>query len=156
MQKLAYTYEEAAAQCGYSVRTLKQAASDGNLALRYANTEGVIRHEDLAGWIGQLPTKPTGDASPVKGDPANEVRPTAKDAKPATSQQDKSLPLPLPRQEGEWLTPEDLAKMWQFSPGTIANWRNQGKGPEYVRFGGSVVRYSPEAVKAWVEKQPKG
>lgn len=56
-QKLAYTYEEAAAQCGYSVRTLKQAVSDGNLAARYANSKGVLRHEDLADWLDQLPAE---------------------------------------------------------------------------------------------------
>jgi hypothetical protein len=56
-QKLAYTYEEAAAQCGYSVRVLKQQVSDGNLLARFANTKGVIRHEDLAEWLDALPAE---------------------------------------------------------------------------------------------------
>ena len=55
--KIAYTFEEAAEQCGYSVRTLKQHVADGNLAARYANTKGVIRHEDLAGWLDSLPAE---------------------------------------------------------------------------------------------------
>ena len=55
--KLAYTFEEAAEQSGYSVRTLKQQVADGNLAARYANTKGVIRHEDLAAWLDRLPAE---------------------------------------------------------------------------------------------------
>jgi hypothetical protein len=55
--------------------------------------------------------------------------------------------------ETQWLTPEDLARMWQVSPGTIANWRTNKKGPEFIRIGG-LVRYSPEAVQAWLDKQP--
>jgi hypothetical protein len=62
IQKLAYTFEEAAEQSGYSVRTLKQAVYDGNLAARYANTKGVIRHEDLAEWLDRLPAE-----APAKG-----------------------------------------------------------------------------------------
>ena len=56
-QKIAYTFEEAAEQCGYSIRTLKQHVADGNLAARYANTKGVIRHEDLADWLDHLPAE---------------------------------------------------------------------------------------------------
>ena len=56
-------------------------------------------------------------------------------------------------EETQWLTPDDLAKMWQVSTGTIANWRTNKKGPEFVRIGG-LVRYSPEAVNAWLAKQP--
>jgi predicted DNA-binding transcriptional regulator AlpA len=59
----------------------------------------------------------------------------------------------MPASESEWLTPEDLARMWQVTVGTINNWRGQNKGPEFVRIGG-LVRYSPDAVKAWVAKQP--
>jgi len=55
--------------------------------------------------------------------------------------------------ETQWLTPEDLARMWQVSPGTIANWRTSKKGPEFIRIGG-LVRYSPAAVEAWLAKQP--
>lgn len=55
--------------------------------------------------------------------------------------------------EVQWLTPEDLAKMWQVSPGTIANWRTNKKGPDFIRIGG-LVRYSPAAVQAWLAKQP--
>lgn len=53
-QRIAYTFEAAAEMVGYSVRTLKQAVADGNLAARYANTKGVLRHEDLEKWVDGL------------------------------------------------------------------------------------------------------
>ncbi|YCK81425.1 helix-turn-helix domain-containing protein [Arthrobacter sp. D3-18] len=56
--KLALTWEEAAEASGYSVRTLKQAVYDGNLMARYANTKAVIRVEDLAKWLDELPAEP--------------------------------------------------------------------------------------------------
>ena len=58
MAQIAYTFEQAAEQCGYSVRTLKQAVADGNLLARYANTKGVIRHADLDDWLDSLPAEP--------------------------------------------------------------------------------------------------
>ena len=57
MSPLAYTFEQAAEVTGYSVRTLKQHVADGKLAARYANTKGVIRHEDLAAWLDALPAE---------------------------------------------------------------------------------------------------
>jgi hypothetical protein len=59
-QKLAYTFEQAAEQCGYSVRTLKQASADGYLLVKYANSKGVIRHVDLDAWLDSLPSEPPG------------------------------------------------------------------------------------------------
>jgi hypothetical protein len=53
-QRISYTWEAASEQVGYSVRTLKQAAADGYLSVRYANSKAVIRHEDLAAWIDGL------------------------------------------------------------------------------------------------------
>lgn len=176
IQKLAYTFEEAAEQSGYSARTLKQAVADGNLTARYVKTEGVIRHEDLAAWIGQLPTKPNTDMSAGKGavlkaadanaspDPVQHIKVGGRNLPPTPVQgmdgktytrpdpQPKAHPPSLPVPESEWWTPEDLATMWQISVGTISNWRTLKKGPEFVRIGG-LVRYSPEAVKAWVQKQ---
>lgn len=56
-RRLAYTFEQAAEQSGYSIRTLKQQVADGNLAARYANSKGVIRHDDLAEWLDSLPAE---------------------------------------------------------------------------------------------------
>lgn len=58
MAKIAYNFEEAAEMVGYSVRTLKQAVADGNLLARYANTKGIIRHEDLHEWVNGLSAEP--------------------------------------------------------------------------------------------------
>jgi predicted DNA-binding transcriptional regulator AlpA len=55
--------------------------------------------------------------------------------------------------EVQYLTPEDLARQWQVSVGTIANWRTKKTGPEFIRIGG-LVRYHPEAVAEWLAKQP--
>lgn len=56
--KLALTWEEAAEACGYSVRTPKDQVARGNLLARYANSKGVIRVEDLAQWLDDLPAEP--------------------------------------------------------------------------------------------------
>ena len=56
-------------------------------------------------------------------------------------------------EEPRWLTPDDLSNLLQVSPGTVANWRSQGKGPAFKRIGG-VVRYNPQVVDAWIEAQP--
>ena len=53
-QRIAYDWDAAAEQVGYSVRTLKKAVADGHLAARYANTKAIIRHEDLAEWVDGL------------------------------------------------------------------------------------------------------
>ncbi|MFS0715519.1 helix-turn-helix domain-containing protein [Arthrobacter sp. 1P04PC] len=58
MSQIAYTYEQAAQQTGYSIRTIKQAVYDGHLLARYANTKAVIRHADLDAWLDQLPAEP--------------------------------------------------------------------------------------------------
>jgi hypothetical protein len=34
-----------------------------------------------------------------------------------------------------FLTSKQLAERWQMHPGSLANWRVQGKGPKFVRFG---------------------
>lgn len=53
-QRIAYDWDAAAEQVGYSVRTLKKAAADGYLSVRYANSKAIIRHEDLASWVDNL------------------------------------------------------------------------------------------------------
>lgn len=63
VEKLALTFEEAAEASGYSIRTLKQAVYDGNLMARYANSKGVIRVEDLAKWLDDLPAEAPGPRS---------------------------------------------------------------------------------------------
>lgn len=63
--KLALTFEQAAEACGYSVRTLQYQIAVGNLMARYASSKGVIRVEDLAQWLDDLPTEPKAGQGPV-------------------------------------------------------------------------------------------
>lgn len=63
--KLALTFEEATEACGYSVRTLRDQVVKGNLLARYANSKGVIRVEDLAQWLDELPVEPKAGHRPV-------------------------------------------------------------------------------------------
>lgn len=45
--------------------------------------------------------------------------------------------------EPEPLTPEQLADRWRgfVTPGTLRNWRSQGRGPQYFKLHGGKVRY---------------
>jgi predicted DNA-binding transcriptional regulator AlpA len=49
------------------------------------------------------------------------------------------------------LTPEELAKRWQMSEGTLRNWRSWGQGPKYLRIGGRV-RYELTEIEQWERK----
>jgi hypothetical protein len=46
-----------------------------------------------------------------------------------------------PAKAPDFLTPEQLCKRWagHCVLGTLANWRNQGKGPPFRRFGNRVL-----------------
>lgn len=37
------------------------------------------------------------------------------------------------------LTPKEAAERLRSSPGTLANWRVQGGGPKYIKFGRKVL-----------------
>ncbi|WP_146071769.1 helix-turn-helix domain-containing protein [Cryobacterium sp. Y50] len=51
---VAYTMQAAAAACGPSVSTLRAAVIRGPLAARWVGSKLIIRHEDLAEWVGEL------------------------------------------------------------------------------------------------------
>lgn len=40
-----------------------------------------------------------------------------------------------------------------LSPGTLENYRYQGKGPAFIKPGGGRVLYRPAVVIAWAESQ---
>ncbi len=42
-------------------------------------------------------------------------------------------------QQPEHLTPDQLARRWHKSAGTLSNWRAQGKGPAFVKVGRTVL-----------------
>lgn len=43
----------------------------------------------------------------------------------------------------QMISPEDLAKRWGMSLGTLQNWRSKGKGPAYVKlpYGRRKIAY---------------
>lgn len=48
-----------------------------------------------------------------------------------------------------YLTTEELAQSLAISPQTLAQWRSQGRGPPYLKFGGRVL-YRIAAVQEWL------
>jgi hypothetical protein len=42
-------------------------------------------------------------------------------------------------------------KLGLKNPGTLSNWRTQGRGPEYLKIGASV-KYTDEAIEAFLEQ----
>lgn len=51
-----------------------------------------------------------------------------------------------------WLTPHELSDRVSLSERTLAQWRYQGKGPRYARFG-KHVRYHVLDVERWEAAQ---
>lgn len=49
----------------------------------------------------------------------------------------------------ELLTPAELATRWDMKPASLANMRHRGRGPAYVKLGGSAVRYRAADVEAY-------
>jgi hypothetical protein len=50
------------------------------------------------------------------------------------------------------LTTEELAERLRYEPRTVEDWRLDGKGPRFMRFGrGGGVRYRLADVEAWEE-----
>ena len=46
----------------------------------------------------------------------------------------------------------ELASLLNMSERTLQGWRLKGRGPAFVKFGGSV-RYSTDTVEAWIAEQ---
>lgn len=44
------------------------------------------------------------------------------------------------QKQSTYLTPQELVLRWNgaVTTGTLANWRNKGKGPAYTKFGSRV------------------
>lgn len=49
-----------------------------------------------------------------------------------------------------YLTPAEVVKKWNgaVTVGTLANWRAQGRGPAFVKFG-TRVRYPVSQLEQW-------
>jgi hypothetical protein len=55
------------------------------------------------------------------------------------------------------LTPAELVDRWGGAIGkaTLANWRAQGRGPDFIKVGGRVV-YPVAAIEAYERENTKG
>lgn len=53
------------------------------------------------------------------------------------------------------LTPEDVAELLGVPVRTVLDWRHRGIGPYGIRVG-RYVRYHPDEVEAWIERQYDG
>lgn len=52
------------------------------------------------------------------------------------------------------LRTEELAERWNINPGTLRNWRMQGKGPKYLKFGkNGLVLYRVSDIIEYEKKQ---
>ncbi|MFT4044695.1 MAG: helix-turn-helix domain-containing protein [Gordonia sp. (in: high G+C Gram-positive bacteria)] len=49
-------------------------------------------------------------------------------------------------------TPEDAGKYLSVSPETLRYWRYEGRGPEFCRMGGRLIRYRKSALDRFVEE----
>jgi len=61
--------------------------------------------------------------------------------------------------DGVLLTTEELAQRWKMDAGTLENWRNEKKGPIFIKLGqgGSApVRYRVCDIEKWEEKNAHG
>lgn len=52
-------------------------------------------------------------------------------------------------------TTADLEKLLKIDASSWATWRYEGKGPEFLKLGGAV-RYTRQAVLAWLSQQVTG
>lgn len=61
------------------------------------------------------------------------------------------------QKQSTYLTPQELVDRWNnaVTTGTLANWRNKGKGPAYTKFG-SRVRYKLDSVISYEQQNMIG
>jgi hypothetical protein len=53
-----------------------------------------------------------------------------------------------------FFTPKELAARWGMSPGTLANWRLEGKGPHFEKKGW-LICYPKRLVYKWERENPR-
>lgn len=50
------------------------------------------------------------------------------------------------------LTDREVADLLGCGLQTVRNWRQRGVGPAYIRVGARLVRYAPDAVRAFLHR----
>ncbi len=53
------------------------------------------------------------------------------------------------------LTEDDVAKQLNLSLASLRRWRLEKRGPRFIKVG-SLVRYRPEDIEAWLTSLPTG
>jgi len=53
---------------------------------------------------------------------------------------------------GNLLTDSEVAALYGCAVQTLRNMRWRGDGPAFVRLGGRMVRYTPQAVQAFIDR----
>jgi predicted DNA-binding transcriptional regulator AlpA len=75
---------------------------------------------------------------------------------PDSRRQDRAVAL-TPDTEVEQLRNEHfVAGVYGVSVSTIRRWRLLGKGPRFLKIGGSSVRYALADITEWMQRQPDG
>ena len=60
--------------------------------------------------------------------------------------------------KNQMLTPQEVAQLVKVSVGTLENWRLAGKGPKFIRLGGTPrghARYRLQDVEDWMFEDAK-
>lgn len=50
--------------------------------------------------------------------------------------------------EQKYLKPKEVEKFYRIKVGTLANWRNQGRGPGYIKYGRKIL-YPITELEKW-------
>lgn len=68
---------------------------------------------------------------------------------------DELKDLSVDTEEFILLRPQKVADCLGVKPNTLKQWRSQGRGPDYVKFGGQEgrVRYRLSSLRAFIESQ---
>lgn len=106
--------------------------------------DAVMKRYDFIKKVFDAPELGIETESETESDPEKEQKEPIEQSEP---EPDK-FPDPKP---DDYLTPKDLEKTYQLAPKTLANWRSQGRGPEFFKLG-NKVRYLRKNVEEWVEQ----
>jgi len=49
-----------------------------------------------------------------------------------------------------------VAELIGVSVATVRRWRLIGRGPKFLKIGGTLIRYPVEALETWLASQPTG
>lgn len=54
----------------------------------------------------------------------------------------------MEKRDGDFLSPKMVEERYHIKVGTLANWRSQGRGPEYVKLGRKIL-YPLDGLTEW-------